>query len=71
MTRPRSDARDGRHYGLGFWLRASAVVLEGYDAGVSFCSLHDPGADVTGTVISNWTDGAWPIVTYLQEALEL
>ena len=23
MTRPRSDARDGRQYGLGFWLRAS------------------------------------------------
>ena len=73
MTRPRSDARDGGPYGLGFWLRAStaAVVLEGYDAGVSFRSLHDPGADLTCTVISNWSDGAWPVVTYLQEALEL
>ena len=73
MTRPRSDARDGGPYGLGFWLRAStaAVVLEGYDAGVSFRSLHDPGADLTYTVISNWSDGAWPVVTYLQEALEL
>ena len=73
MTRPRSDAREGGPYGLGFWLRAStaAVVLEGYDAGVSFRSLHDPGADLTCTVISNWSDGAWPVVTYLQEALEL
>ena len=73
MTRPRSDARDGGPYGLGFWLRAStaAVVLEGYDAGVAFRSLHDPGADLTCTVISNWSDGAWPVVTYLQEALEL
>ena len=73
MTRPRSDAGDGRQYGLGFWLRASTetVVLEGYDAGVSFYSLHNPGADVTGTVVSNWSDGAWPVATYLQEALEL
>ena len=73
MTRQRSDAGDGRQYGLGFWLRASreAVALEGYDAGVSFHSLHQPGADLTCTVISNWSDGAWPVVTYLQEALEL
>jgi CubicO group peptidase (beta-lactamase class C family) len=73
MTRPRSDAGDGRQYGLGFWLRAStgAVVHEGYDAGVSFQSAHDPKADLTCTVISNWSDGAWPVVEYLQEALEL
>jgi CubicO group peptidase (beta-lactamase class C family) len=73
MTRPRSDAGDGRQYGLGFWLRAAtaAVALEGYDAGVSFYSVHDPGADLTCTAISNWTDGAWPVVTYLQEAFEL
>ena len=73
MTRPRSDVRDGWQYGLGFWLRAStgAVVLEGYDAGVSFRSVHDSGADLTCTVISNWSDGAWPVVTYLQEVFEL
>ena len=73
MTRTRSDAGDGRQYGLGFWLRAAtaAVALEGYDAGVSFYSVHDPGADLTCTAISNWTDGAWPVATYLQEAFEL
>jgi CubicO group peptidase (beta-lactamase class C family) len=73
MTRPRSDVNDEWKYGLGFWLRASteAVALEGYDAGVSFRSLYNPGADLTCTVISNWSDGAWPVVTYLQEALEL
>jgi CubicO group peptidase (beta-lactamase class C family) len=73
MTMPRSDAGDGRQYGLGFWLRAAtaAVALEGYDAGVSFYSVHDPGADLTCTAISNWTDGAWPVATYLQEAFEL
>ena len=73
MTRPRSDVNDDWKYGLGFWLRASTevVALEGYDAGVSFRSLYNPGADLTCTVISNWSDGAWPVVTYLQEALEL
>ena len=73
MTRPRSDAEEGWQYGLGFWLRASAktVVLEGYDAGVSFRSLHDPGADLTCTVISNWSDGAWPLVRVLGEKLGL
>jgi CubicO group peptidase (beta-lactamase class C family) len=74
MTRPRSDASEhGRRYGLGFWLHASTdtVILEGYDAGVSFRSLHDPGTDTTCTVISNWSDGAWPIARRLAEALEL
>jgi CubicO group peptidase (beta-lactamase class C family) len=74
MTRPRSDASEhGRRYGLGFWLHASTdtVILEGYDAGVSFRSLHDPGTDTTCTVVSNWTDGAWPIARRLAEALEL
>lgn len=70
MTRPRSDAPDDeRRYGLGFWLHGSTdtVVLEGYDAGVSFRSLHDPREDVTATVISNWSDGAWPIARFLDE----
>ena len=70
MTRPRSHSPDGeRRYGLGFWLHGSTdtVLLEGYDAGVSFRSLHDPRADVTATVISNWSDGAWPIARLLDE----
>ncbi len=71
MVRPRSDApAHSKRYGLGFWLHGSkdAVILEGYDAGVSFRSLHDPGAQSTLTVISNTTDGAWPIAGYLAEA---
>jgi CubicO group peptidase (beta-lactamase class C family) len=74
MTRRRSDANDhDRRYGLGFWLHASTdtVLLEGYDAGVSFRSLHDSATGTTCTVISNWTDGAWPIARLLAEALEL
>jgi CubicO group peptidase (beta-lactamase class C family) len=78
MIRPRSLATENetgneRRYGLGFWLNASTdvVFLEGYDAGVSFRSLRDPRADVTATVISNWTDGAWPIGKRLAELLQL
>ncbi len=70
MTRARSDAPEhGRRYGLGFWLHRTTgtVLLEGYDAGVSFRSLHDPSTDTTCTVLSNWTDGAWPIARRLAE----
>ena len=67
MVRPRSDApAHSKRYGLGFWLHAStdAVILEGCDAGVSFRSVHDPGAQSTLTVISNTAEGAWPIACY-------
>jgi len=69
MVRARSDApAHSKRYGLGFWLHESTetVILEGYDAGVSFRSLHDPTADETRTVISNTTDGAWPIAQLLE-----
>jgi len=45
MTRPHSDwPMESKRYGLGFHLRTTghAVWLEGYDAGVSFASLHQP-----------------------------
>ena len=72
MTRPRSASpEDGRRYGLGFWLHGTTdtVMLEGYDAGVSFRSLHDPVAGVTATVIANWSNGAWPLVPLLEDYL--
>ncbi len=68
MVRPRSDVPDmSRRYGLGFWLHASsdAVMLVGGDTGVSFTSVHDPAEAITYTVISNTTDGAWPVVRLL------
>ena len=43
--------------------------MEGCDAGVSFRSVPDPSAQVTYTVISNTTDGAWPICRFLDERL--
>ena len=72
MVRPHSEwPKESRRYGLGFHLSADsdAVWLEGYDAGVSFVSLHQPTKSVTYTVVSNWSDGAWPIVRLLNDRL--
>ena len=72
MVRPRSDVpTQAMRYGLGFWLHrtGTAVMLEGYDAGVSFRTVHDPTTAVTHTVISNSSDGAWPITHRLDELL--
>jgi CubicO group peptidase (beta-lactamase class C family) len=68
IVRPRSVTKTGR-YGLGVWLGSSSEIvwLVGMDAGVSFQSLHDPRSNVTATVISNTSDGAWPIARYLRE----
>ena len=57
--------------GLGFWLGGTTdtVMIEGYDAGVSFRSMHDPASDTTCTVIANWSDGAWPVVKHFAEPL--
>jgi hypothetical protein len=56
-------------YGLGFWLHetSDSVMLEGYDAGVSFRSMHDPSRRITRTVISNTSEGAWPIARFFAE----
>jgi CubicO group peptidase (beta-lactamase class C family) len=73
MVRPRSDVpSSSMRYGLGFWLHGStdAVVLEGCDTGASFRSRHEPRSGATWTVISNTTDGAWPIARHLAERLE-
>ncbi|HET6694241.1 MAG TPA: serine hydrolase domain-containing protein [Pedococcus sp.] len=72
VLHPRSEVpAESRRYGLGFWLHGSreAVILEGYDAGVSFRSVHDPSARVTFTVVSNTSEGAWPLARYLWDTL--
>jgi CubicO group peptidase (beta-lactamase class C family) len=72
MTRPHSDAQDpDLRYGLGFWLRASrpTVFLEGYDAGVSFRSMHDEHRGLTYTVIGNTSGGSWPVLRALDAYL--
>jgi CubicO group peptidase (beta-lactamase class C family) len=71
MLRPHSDwPEENSRYGLGFHLHATTDTawLEGYDAGVSFASVHRRSSATTYTVISNWTDGAWPIVRAISDA---
>ena len=41
-------------------------MLEGYDAGVSFRTVNDPTSGLTHTVISNTSDGAWPVTRRLE-----
>jgi CubicO group peptidase (beta-lactamase class C family) len=72
LVRPRSEAPSGsKRYGLGFWLHLSSdvVMLDGSDAGVSFWSAHDPVRGITYTVISNESDGAWPIARFFRDRL--
>jgi CubicO group peptidase (beta-lactamase class C family) len=72
LLRPRSEVpRERARYGLGFWLGESsaAAALEGYDAGVSFRSVHDPDRGLSWTVIANWSDGAWPVARRLRDLL--
>ena len=72
MVRDRAEVPPGSaRYGLGFWLHESSdvVLLVGGDAGVSFRSVHDPPRSITHTVISNSTDGAWPLARLLAQQL--
>jgi len=74
MTRPHSDVpAESKRYGLGFWLHATrdAVMLEGFDAGVSCKTVHDRATGITHTVIANSSYGAWPITRRLDELLGL
>lgn len=63
MTRPTTQAADDdRDYGLGFWLYPSgAVSVHGFDAGVGFVTVRDPGGRFTYTVLGNKTRGAWSV----------
>ncbi len=70
MVAPCSDApEDSARYGLGFWLDedGEGVRLEGYDAGISFRTRHDPTTGLTWTVLANWSDGAWPVAKLVEE----
>jgi CubicO group peptidase (beta-lactamase class C family) len=66
MVRPHTP-----QYGLGFWLEPASelVRLEGSDAGVSFYSVCRPAEGLSWSVISNTTDGAWPLARFLRECL--
>jgi len=68
MTAPRSDVpSESYRYGLGLWLHAtgSAVLLEGFDPGISTRSTHDPTTGLTVTVLANTSSGAEPLIEHL------
>ena len=72
MTTPSGDFATGeRRYGLGFWLApgGGAMELEGYDAGISFRSVYDQATGGSWTVVSNTSDGAWPVARGLATLL--
>jgi CubicO group peptidase (beta-lactamase class C family) len=75
MLRPRSFTSSGSaRYGLGFWLdpaRDEVAALEGADVGVSFRSVHDRTRSTTYSVVSNSSEGAWPLARLLHERLSL
>lgn len=74
MVRPHSEGlSESRNYGMGFWLHGTgdAVMLEGYDAGASFRTVHDRTERLTHSVLSNTTEGAWPITYHLDESFGL
>ncbi|WP_151526675.1 serine hydrolase domain-containing protein [Serinicoccus kebangsaanensis] len=73
MTRPRHVVPDeGMRYGAGVWLHATrtATILEGYDAGVSMRSTHLPGTSTTVSVLGNTSEGAWPVISAVAEAID-
>ena len=71
---PVGKPEQRQSYGYGFWIerttsREYTHYLVGCDAGVSFFSLCAPRHDIVATVVSNTTDGAWPLVRSLREQL--
>ena len=72
MTQPHSvDTGNAQAYGLGVWLQPEigAVALEGYDAGSSFRSVHQAATGLTWSVLSNTSEGAWPVARELAALL--
>ena len=70
MIRPRFDVpEEGLRYGMGLYLGGTGpqLVMEGYDAGVSFRSTHNARTATTVTVIGNSSEGAWPLVYTLAD----
>ena len=62
-----------KFYGHGIWIRTGAGLdteeyIEGADAGVSFYSGVIRANNLLVTVISNTSDGAWPILRAIHQA---
>lgn len=70
----RSDELPGDAATGYLWAdRARTNVLHlpvvGSDAGVSFQSVQDPASATVWTVVSNTSDGAWPVARVLRETV--
>jgi CubicO group peptidase (beta-lactamase class C family) len=72
MITPRNLSNEGLRYGLGCWLHPTgpAILAEGYDAGVSMRSIHDPATKTTATVLANSSEGAWGVAEALLELFD-
>ena len=70
MSRPRFDVpAEKMRYGMGLFLGRTGpqLIMEGYDAGVSFRSTHNPETTTTVSVLGNSSEGAWPVVVALAD----
>jgi CubicO group peptidase (beta-lactamase class C family) len=73
MTEPRHVVpAERKRYGMGFWLHAThdVLILEGYDAGASFRSSHIVASQTTASVLGNSSEGGWPLIFTLQDAID-
>ena len=74
MTAARHDVpEEGMRSAMGFWLHRShpALIIEGYDAGVSFRSTHLDESRTTVSVLGNSSEGAWPVIATLARDIDV
>ncbi len=71
MTTAQGFEDDGDGYGWGCSVvdDGATIGMGGYDPGISFGSRRTPGTGTSWTVISNHTDGAWPVIRAIRAAL--
>ena len=74
---PYAKSEEGEHtyYGHGLWIEDATgglpeVYIVGGDAGVSFKSSVNRDDDLQVTVISNTSNGAWPVLREIKSALK-
>ncbi|MCR8671138.1 serine hydrolase [Agrococcus sp. HG114] len=73
MAQPRHDVPGERkRAGLGLFLHASAdaLISEGWDAGASFRSTHLVDERTTVSVLGNSSEGGWPVIGALADAID-
>jgi len=71
FTRKVASSSDSVFYGHGMWIRDDGhqppvISVVGSDAGVSFSSRCH-GNDIIATVVSNSSNGAWPMVSAVDD----